>query len=91
VLSQPPKRTGLTDVPFEAGTDLDNGRVVETIRGMRMALAANALEQEGADLERGSEPQRLGCLGVETGDHVVYERRSSFVGCLSTWAVIELR
>ena len=32
-----------TDVPFEAGTDLDDGRVAETIRGMRMALAVNAL------------------------------------------------
>lgn len=32
-----------TDVPFEAGTDLDDGRVVETIRGIRMAMAVNAL------------------------------------------------
>jgi amidase len=32
-----------TDVPFMAGTDLDDGRVAETIRGMRMAMAVNAL------------------------------------------------
>lgn len=32
-----------TDIPFEAGTDLDDGRVAETIRGMRMAIAVNAL------------------------------------------------
>jgi amidase len=32
-----------TDVPFEAGTDLDEGRVAATIRGMRMAIAVNAL------------------------------------------------
>jgi amidase len=32
-----------TDVPFEAGTDLDNGMVATTIRGMRMAIAVNAL------------------------------------------------
>jgi amidase len=32
-----------TDVPFEAGTDLDDGRVAETIRGMRMVIAVNAL------------------------------------------------
>jgi len=32
-----------TDIPFEVGTDLDNGRVAETVRGMRMALALNAL------------------------------------------------
>jgi amidase len=32
-----------TDVPFDVGTDLEDGRVAETIRGMRMALAVNAL------------------------------------------------
>lgn len=32
-----------TDIPFKAGTDLDEGRVAETIRGMRMAMAVNAL------------------------------------------------
>jgi len=32
-----------TGVPFAAGTDLDDGRVAETIRGMRMAMAVNAL------------------------------------------------
>ena len=32
-----------TDVPFEVGTDLGDGRVAETIRGMRMTLAVNAL------------------------------------------------
>jgi amidase len=32
-----------TEVPLEAGTDLDKGRVAETIRSMRMAMAVNAL------------------------------------------------
>ncbi len=32
-----------TDPPFEAGTDLEEGRVAETIHSMRMAMAANAL------------------------------------------------
>jgi amidase len=32
-----------TDTPFEAGTDLDEGRVAGTIRSMRMAMAVNAL------------------------------------------------
>jgi amidase len=32
-----------TEIPFEAGADLDEGRVAETIHGMRMALAVNAL------------------------------------------------
>jgi amidase len=32
-----------TDIPFAAGTDLDEGRVAETVRSMRMAIAVNAL------------------------------------------------
>jgi amidase len=32
-----------SDIPFEVGTDLDDGSVAETIRGMRMATAVNAL------------------------------------------------
>jgi amidase len=32
-----------TDIPFEAGADLADGAVAETIRGMRMAIAVNAL------------------------------------------------
>jgi amidase len=32
-----------TDLPFEAGSDLDEGRVAETIHGMRMTFAANTL------------------------------------------------
>jgi amidase len=32
-----------TEVPFEAGTDLDDGRVAQTIHSMRMAMVVNAL------------------------------------------------
>jgi amidase len=32
-----------TEPPFQAGTDLDDGRVAETIHTMRMAMAVNAL------------------------------------------------
>jgi amidase len=32
-----------TDIPFEVGTDLEDGQVAETIRGMRIAMAVNAL------------------------------------------------
>ena len=31
------------DVPFEAGTDLDDGQTAEIVHGMRMTLAVNAL------------------------------------------------
>jgi amidase len=37
------RRPILSDVPFEAGTDLADGGVAETVRGMRMAIAAGAL------------------------------------------------
>lgn len=32
-----------TDIPFQAGADLEDGRVAETIQGMRMTIAVNAL------------------------------------------------
>jgi amidase len=32
-----------TGIPFTAGSDLDDGQVAETIRGMRMVIAVNAL------------------------------------------------
>jgi amidase len=32
-----------TDIPLRAGTDLDEGRVAETIASMAMAMAVNAL------------------------------------------------
>jgi len=32
-----------TDLPFDVGTDLNDGMVAQTIRGMRMAIAVNAL------------------------------------------------
>jgi amidase len=32
-----------TDIPSKAGTDLDEGRVAEDLRTMRMAMAVNAL------------------------------------------------
>jgi amidase len=32
-----------THVPFKAGTDLDDGKVAETLGGMRMTIAVNAL------------------------------------------------
>ena len=37
------RRPDLHRHPFEAGTDLADGRVAETIHGMRMAIAVNAL------------------------------------------------
>jgi amidase len=55
-----------TDIPFEAGADLDDDRVAETIRGMRMTLAVNALGLPAVALPVGIEgglPQSVQVIG----------------------------
>jgi amidase len=55
-----------TDVPFASGSDLDEGRVAETIRGMRMTMAVNALGLPAVALPVGIEeglPQSVQVIG----------------------------
>jgi amidase len=55
-----------TEPPFEAGTDLEEGRVAETIHSMRMAMAVNALGLPAVALPVGIEgglPQAVQVIG----------------------------
>ena len=55
-----------TELPFEVGTDLADGRVAQTIRGMRMTLAVNALGLPAAALPVGIReglPQSVQVIG----------------------------
>jgi len=73
-----------TNVPFEAGTDLDDGRVAETIRGMRMAIAVNALGLPAVALPVGignSLPQAIQVIGPRYREDL----------CLDAAAAIEER
>jgi amidase len=69
-----------TDVPFEAGTDLDDGRVAETIRGMRMAMAVNALGLPAVAVPAGigeSLPQSVQVIGPRYREDLCFDAAAS--------------
>ncbi len=73
-----------TDPPFDAGTDLGDGRVAETIRTMRMTMAVNALGLPAVALPVGignGLPQAVQVIGPRYREDV----------CLDAAAAIEDR
>lgn len=73
-----------TDIPFVVGTDLDEGRVAETIRGMRMTIAINALGLPSAALPVGVAeglPQAVQVIGPRYREDL----------CLDAAAALEAR
>jgi amidase len=73
-----------TDMPFVVGTDLDEGRVAETIRGMRMTIAINALGLPSAALPVGVAeglPQAVQVIGPRYREDL----------CLDAAAALEAR
>jgi amidase len=73
-----------TEIPFEAGTDLDEGRVAETIRTMRMATAINALGLPAVALPVGT------AVGLPQAVQVIAPRYREDL-CLDAAAAIEER
>jgi amidase len=73
-----------TEPPFEAGTDLQDGRVAETIQTMRTAMAVNALGLPAVTLPVGigdGLPQAVQIIGPRYREDL----------CLDTAAAIEDR
>jgi amidase len=73
-----------TEIPLEAGTDLDKGRVAETIRSMRMAIAVNALGLPAVAVPVGIAdglPQAVQVIGPRYGEDL----------CLDAAAAVEDR
>ncbi len=73
-----------TGIPFGAGSDLDDGQVAETVRGMRMAIAVNALGLPAVALPVGISaglPQSVQLIGPRYREDV----------CLDAAAALEER
>jgi len=83
-----------TDPPFEAGTDLDDGRVAETIRIMRMALAVNALGLPAVALPVGignGLPQAVQVIGPQYREDLCLDAAAAIEARLGTITPIDPR
>jgi amidase len=83
-----------TDIPFAAGTDLDDGRVAETIRGMRMAIAVNALGLPAVALPVGigdGLPQSVQVIGPRYREDLCLDAAEAIEGRLGIITPIDPR
>jgi amidase len=83
-----------TDIPFVVGTDLDEGRVAETIRGMRMTIAVNALGLPAVALPVGVEdglPQAVQVIGPRYREDLCLDAAAAIEGRVGIFTPIDPR
>jgi amidase len=83
-----------TDIPFEAGTDLASGAVAETIQGMRMAIAVNALGLPAVALPVGigdGLPQAVQVIGPRYREDLCLDAAAALEGRLGIITPIDPR
>jgi amidase len=82
-----------TEPPFVVGTDLDPGRVSETIRAMRMAISVNALGLPAVAVPVGSAhglPQVVQIIGPRYREDLCLEAAAAVEQALGTLTPIDL-
>jgi amidase len=83
-----------TEIPFEAGTDLADGAVAETIRGMRMAIAVSALGLPGVAVPVGIAdglPQSVQVIGPRYREDLCLDAAAALEDRLGTITPIDPR
>jgi amidase len=83
-----------TDIPFQVGTDLGDGRVAETIHSMRMAIAVNALGLPAVALPVGVAdglPQAVQVIGPRYREDLCLDAAAALEDRLGTITPIDPR
>jgi amidase len=83
-----------TDIPFEAGTDLADGAVAQTIRGMRMTIAVSALGLPAVALPVGVAdglPQSVQVIGSRYREDLCLDAAAALEDRLGTITPIDPR